>query len=106
MLYAETAKHRLRHQRTASASLEKAFCWILTFGSCKQRAEKKSQSRAKPTRSADFQSARGSPDPRFFSCYLEFITVGMIRDFKLRPMVSMRLFGIIMVAGIFVAWGW
>jgi succinate dehydrogenase hydrophobic membrane anchor protein len=55
--------------------------------------------------------------PIFKAVYLGFITIGMyhglqgvwnvIRDFKLRPMVSMWLFGIIMVAGIFfVAWGW
>jgi succinate dehydrogenase / fumarate reductase, membrane anchor subunit len=55
--------------------------------------------------------------PIFKAVYLGFITIGMyhglqgvwnvIRDFKLRPAVSMWLFGVIMIAGIFfVVWGW
>jgi|SRR6185312_10736752 len=55
--------------------------------------------------------------PIFKATYLGFITIGMyhglqgvwniIRDFKLRPWLSMTLFGCILIAGIiFVALGW
>jgi succinate dehydrogenase / fumarate reductase membrane anchor subunit len=71
-----------------------------------------------PTSGHDYgETASRLGSPLFKGVYLGFITIGMyhglqgvwniIRDFKLKPMVGMTLFGLIVLAGIiFVGLGW
>jgi len=63
------------------------------------------------------ETASRLASPWFKGIYLGFITIGMyhglqgiwniVRDYKLKPLVGMSIFGVILVAGIvFVAVGW
>jgi succinate dehydrogenase / fumarate reductase, membrane anchor subunit len=71
-----------------------------------------------PTSGHDYDStAARLTSPWFKAVYLGFITIGMyhgllgiwniVRDYKIKPVVSMTIFGVIVIAGIiFVAMGW
>jgi succinate dehydrogenase / fumarate reductase membrane anchor subunit len=71
-----------------------------------------------PTSGHDYgETASRLVSPWFKGVYLGFITIGMyhglngiwniVRDYKIKPMVGMTIFGVLVVAGIiFVAVGW
>ncbi|HEY3876065.1 MAG TPA: hypothetical protein VGM92_11355 [Candidatus Kapabacteria bacterium] len=63
------------------------------------------------------ETASRLASPWFKGIYLGFITIGMyhglqgcwniVRDFKLKPMIGLTIFGVLVIAGIiFVAIGW
>ena len=71
-----------------------------------------------PTSGHDYDStAARLASPWFKGVYLGFITIGMyhglqgiwniVRDYKMKPMIGMTIFGVLVIAGvIFVAMGW